>query len=385
MIPIPTEVCSSPLSTALISTSAEAVCGLIGMHSDHLEVRSFLQTLSEIRIHQQVQSNLALPSTHPCHRTPSRFGLKYLSNEHLEVQRFLLTLSSTYLYSPHFSYYQHHLQLTQQIPYLEIFHALNLFFHSDSPSKELNFIKCVHETGHLLLSHLHPFSIFKPISVFVSSSNSSSTESLLISTLNSLRSFFISSSHTLSKATDEDAAILLNSSEVKSLEYSRGLLSICLGGMAAEYVIYGTISPRGSDDDLKEVLKEIHKRKDHYFPPFHPFSSSTSLASVSVTERAPPADSSILGAMAHSIRSVLRKAKSETGEENAKSESSDGVLWIDDLTIQIISEEFHRAVEILRSHEKAVLAISEQLRDRMDQQVDIIETLLPLLPPKNTP
>jgi hypothetical protein len=350
------------------------------MHSNHLEVRSLLNTLTEIKIRHMIRANLPISSSlfshtldttsstpHPFSRTPSRYGLNYLFIEHQEVQRFLLTLSSTYLYSPSLSHYQHHLAV-QQIPYLEIFHALNLSFHSNSRSKDLNFIKCVHETGHLLVSHLHPFSIFKPISVFVSTNSSSHTDSTpyLLSAWNSFRSLF-TSSHTLSKATDENTAILLNSSDLKSVEYSRGLVAICLGGMAAEYVIYGTISPRGSDDDLKEVLKEI-QRKNNYFPLSAPSSSAS--------EKDLTAGSSIIETMTRYLHSVLEKVRE--GEVR-----SDGVLWIDDIMIQIISEEFHRAVEILRKNEKAILAISESLMDRMNQHVDISETLLPLLPPKD--
>lgn len=312
-----------------------------------------------------------ISSVHPSCRTPSRFGLKYLSTEHLEVQRFLLTLSSTYLYSPIFSHYQQHLRALRQIPYLEIFHALNLSFHSNIQSKDLNFIKCVHETGHLLLSHLHPFSIFKPISVYVSTK--SHTDFTFISSVNSLRSLF-TSSHTLSKATDEDTSILLNSSGSKGLEYSRGLIAICLGGLAAEYVIYGAISPRGSDDDLKEVVKEIQKKKNIFLPPSH---SSYSISS-STNEKDQTADSSIVGTMTRYLHSVLERMG------NGEGRRSDGVLLIDDFTIQTISEEFYRAVDILKKNKKSILAISEELMDRMNQHVNISETLLPLLPPKET-
>ena len=51
--------------------------------------------------------------------------------------------------------------------------------------------------------------------------------------------------------------IRLSSASSLTEESRRTFVAICLGGLAAEYVIYGNVSPNGSDGDFKTILENI--------------------------------------------------------------------------------------------------------------------------------
>jgi hypothetical protein len=340
-------------------------------------VRCLLEILTEIKFRYDIQNNRPLPSyffqsSIPAiyHRAPSRFGLPRLSLAHTEVQRFILTLNnSTYLYSPHLSHYRDHLHRIGSIPYLDLFHHLDLTFHpldqhqqqgeqQQRLNRNINYLKCVHETGHLLLSHLHPFSRFSPQSVFISSSHLPPGHSLLSSL--KARFSFLRSSYTLSRpiATHTDPALTSHPgvNRDKERKASRGLICICLGGMAAEYVTYGAISPRGSDNDLRQAIEEIQK---------------THLHSTHLLELPSPLLSS---PMLDSLVALINKSLCDNHSDNRTP------LWIDDDSLQIISEEFQSAVLILEQHRQTIAQIASHLEERVNEIVDVSEVshLFPL-------
>jgi ATP-dependent Zn protease len=173
-------------------------------------------------------------------------------------------------------------------------------------------------------------------------SSSASPSSSLPFSLRALFSFLFPS-YTLSTPTTIEQTDLAKRDERRKKESSRALICICLGGMAAEFVIFGAISPRGSDNDLRQVLEEIPK--------------TSSASSTSFRLSSP----------------LLKSLVALINNEDTHPHPHNTPLWIDDDTLQIISEEFQTAVKILEDHRETVALVAELLAQRLNQVVQISE------------
>lgn len=344
------------------------------MNSKYQEVRNLLSILTEIKLRNDIRNNVPISpsiflksiSSHTFYRDPSRYGFKYLSTEHIEVQRFLLTLSPhTFPYSPNYPHYLTHLK-DGPILHLDIFDSLKLLFHSKEFSSEIsnrNYIKCVHESGHILLSFFHPRSNCLFQSAYISSNTFILSEC----------QYFIPTN-------------LQNNN-------NNGWISICLGGLAAEYFVFGKVSPRGSDNDLKDILDEIHKyqlldssllSRVESSDSFSEFKSKLSflnqfhfIPSTSISNH--------FSSYYSQVRSIIDKYSNDKkfDKNSNKIQVSDAKserMEISNEVIHIIQDEFTAALKVLEANKDNLFKLSEYIQKRMDSKVtrEDIQNLLQL-------
>ena len=153
-------------------------------------------------------------------------------------------------------------------------------------------------------------------------------------------------------------------------------ISICLGGLVAEYLIFGKVSPRGSDNDFKDILEEINKIQSS-----SSFSSSSTITTTTFNSHKSFFNNTFQfipsTALFHYFQSYflqIKNAFNQYSPSNINSHSHNthkdttklDEMFISDSIIEIIQQEFKVTLQILTENKEKLLKMSEFMNKQMD-------------------
>lgn len=244
-------------------------------------------------------------------RNPSRYRLDRLSyDDGQEVVDFIRVLGKkTHRYSQFHALYKKN-DGERESPYLDVIAHLDLPVHNPMfLKKNSKFIAAHHEAGHIVASHLLPQSPALAIAASIGSLASYTTfKPKDLETMDSKEGSFL----------DKQAA--------------------AMGGLAAEYLFLGAISPSAGNHDFRSVIDGAHEQltKEGEFL---------------------PKDRSKLKLFFRNMKSMLWAISGSFDRGGEKD-------WVEDHVLEHIEEQYHRVLQLLSENEEMVKKMADTLLEQ---------------------